>query len=90
MQDARWRSEDRFGHMGVKFVELGALGGLLVRWARGAATIHALESARIAGMRGGCAASGDGVTVEERMALLDASDRAVRARARRLIFGAVR
>ncbi len=90
MQDARRRSEDRFEQEGVTIGEVGALGGLLLRWARGAAVVHALESAHVSSSRGGCAAVGEGVTVEERMALLDGSDRAVRARARWMIFGAVR
>ena len=84
MQEARWRGEDRHGESGMGAGGFGALGASLLRWAQGCASMHAL----MAGSRGSCAE--EGVTIAERMALLDESDRAVRARARRMLFGGMR
>lgn len=84
MQDARWTGEDRRGNSGF-----GSLGATLLRWARRAASLHAQGFAEDADSRGSCAAD-EGVTIAERMALLDESDRVVRARAWRLLFGGMR
>lgn len=89
MQEAGWISGDRFGEFGGAEGRF-ALGEKLLRWAKAAAAMHVLESAYLKESRGCCAETGEGVTVEERVALLDASDRAIRARVKRMVFGAVR